>query len=208
MFTTVPEQAFLTDERVEVKVGKTPYVRFDLNDYTIPHTHVQRTLMVQADPQRVRIIDRSVVLASHQRSYDKGQQIEEPAHLETLIKHKRQARQHQGMNRLQQAAPASVDLLRQAAKRGNILGTITSALLRLLERYGAAELQAAILDALSRDVPHPNAVQLALERRREERQQAPPVTMILSAHIQARDLPVKPHRLDSYDQLTTEVPDE
>lgn len=204
----LPEQAFLTDERVEVKVGKTPYVRFDLNDYTIPHTHVQRTLTVQADPQRVRIIDGSVVLASHLRSYDKGQQIEEPAHFETLVKHKRQARQHQGMNRLEQAAPASVDLLRQAAKRGNILGTITSALLRLLERYGAAELQAAILDALSRDVPHPNAVQLALERRREERQQAPPVAILLSEHIQARDLPVKPHRLDSYDQLTTEVPDE
>jgi hypothetical protein len=43
-------------------------------------------------------------------------------------------------------------LLVQAAKRSNNLGTITAALLRLLERYGAAELQAAILDALDRDV--------------------------------------------------------
>jgi hypothetical protein len=33
-------------ERVEVRVGKTPYVRFDLNDYSVPHTHVQRTLTV------------------------------------------------------------------------------------------------------------------------------------------------------------------
>ena len=29
-------------ERVTVSVGKTPYVRFDLNDYSIPHTHVRR----------------------------------------------------------------------------------------------------------------------------------------------------------------------
>ena len=36
-------------ERVEVKVGKTPYVPFDLNDYTVPHTHVQCTLTVLAD---------------------------------------------------------------------------------------------------------------------------------------------------------------
>ena len=28
-------------ERVTVSVGKTPYVRFDLNDYSVPYTHVQ-----------------------------------------------------------------------------------------------------------------------------------------------------------------------
>jgi hypothetical protein len=33
-------------ERVAVKAGKTPYVRFDLNDYSIPHTKVQRLLTV------------------------------------------------------------------------------------------------------------------------------------------------------------------
>ena len=57
----------------------------------------------------------------------------------------------------------------RAAERGANLGAITSALMRLLDRYGAAELQAAILEALERDVPHPNAVRLALERRREQR---------------------------------------
>jgi hypothetical protein len=71
----------------------------------------------------------------------------------------------------------------------------------LLQRYGGAELQAAILVALERDVPHPNAVRLALERRREDRLQAPPVTMTLPAHVQARDTVVRPHALETYDQL-------
>ena len=31
-------------EHVAVAVGKTPYVRFDLNDYSVPHTHVRRML--------------------------------------------------------------------------------------------------------------------------------------------------------------------
>ena len=39
----------------------------------------------------------------------------------------------------------------------------------MLDRYGAAELQAAILSALSRGVPHPHAVRLALETQREAR---------------------------------------
>jgi hypothetical protein len=51
-------------------------------------------------------------------------------------------------------------------------------------------------------VPHPNAVRLALERRREDRRQAPPVALILPAHVQARDTTVRPHALDTYDRLT------
>ena len=89
----------------------------------------------------------------------------------------------------------------RAAERGFNLGAIAAALLRLLERYDAAALQAAILDALERDVPHPNAVRLALERRRQQLGDAPPVTLVLPAHVRDRDAPVRPHALESYDQL-------
>lgn len=142
------------------------------------------------------------------RSYDKGRQIEEPAHIAELTARKREARRHRGMDRLSHAAPASTELLVQAGKRNGNLGTITMGLLRLLERFGAAELQAAILEALSRDAPHPNAVRLALERQREERHQAPPVATMLSEHAQARDVAIQAHQLGTYDQLTAEAPDE
>src|ERR1700690_898236 len=66
------------------------------------------------------------------------------------------------------APPASQTLPARAAERGANLGTITAALLRLLERYDAAALQAAILEAVERDVPHPNAVRFALERHRQQ----------------------------------------
>ena len=64
-----------------MKVGKTPYVRFDLNDYSLPYTHVQRLLTVVASPQEVRILDGAEVIARHPRSYDKGAQIEDEAHV-------------------------------------------------------------------------------------------------------------------------------
>jgi hypothetical protein len=41
---SLPDNPFVADEVVAVHVGKTPYARFDLNDYSVPHTHVQRTL--------------------------------------------------------------------------------------------------------------------------------------------------------------------
>jgi transposase len=188
-------------ERVTVSVGKTPYVRFDLNDYSIPHTHVRRVLSVLADPHEVRIVDGAEVLAVHRRSYDKGAQIEAADHVQALVEQKRAAREHRATDRLAHAVPASQTLLVRAAERGANLGAITSALIRLLDRNSAADLQAAILEALERDVPHPNAVRLALEHRREQRGQAPQVDLALPEHVQRRDAPVRPHALETYDQL-------
>lgn len=204
----LPDNPFPTDEREAVSVGKTPYVRFDRNDYTIPYTHVQRTLTVVASPTEVRVLDGAEVIASHPRSYDQGQQVEDEAHIAELSARKRQARHHRGQDRLAQAAPNSRELLTQAAARGDNLGSITAALLRLLERYGATELDAAIDEALARGVPHPNAVRLALERRREQRDQPPPLPIALPADQRVRDLVVSPHKLDDYDQLHAHREDE
>jgi hypothetical protein len=44
-------------------------------------------------------------------------------------------------------------------------------------------------------------VRLALERRREQRGEAPQVAILLPAHVQARDAPVQPHSLETYDHL-------
>ena len=197
----LPEREYPLGERVAVQVGKTPYVRFDLNDYTVPHTHVRRTLSVLADDRRVRVFDGAQEVASHVRSYDSGQQIEDPAHIQALVERKRAAHTHRGTDRLAHAAPAALELLKAAAARGHNLGTVTAALLRLLDRYGAQALQAAIAEALKRDVPHPNAVRLALERAREEQGLPPPTELRLSKEVARRDAPVRSHALASYDQI-------
>jgi transposase len=204
----LPDNPFPTDEREAVRVGKTPYARFDRNDYSVPHTYVLRTLTVVASPTTVRLLDGTEVIASHPRSYDQGAQIEDAAHIAALSALKRQARHHRAQDRLAHAAPASRELLTQAAQRGDNLGSITAALLRLLDRYGAAELQAAIDEALARSVPHPHAVRLALQRRREARDEPPPLPMPLSADQRLRELVVRPHPLDGYDQLQSHHPDE
>jgi hypothetical protein len=179
----LPENPYPVEEQLPVKVGKTPYVRFDLNDYTVPHTCVRRTLTVRADVDQVRIFDGAEMIASHRRSYDRDAQIEDPHHLQALVQFKRQARQHRGVDTLTRAVPTCQLLLTRAAERGTNIGALTSALLRLLDRYGAVSLQTAIEEALRAGSPHTNTVRAALE-------------------------PVQPHRLDSYDQLTTRDDDD
>jgi hypothetical protein len=53
---------------------------------------------------------------------------------------------------------------------------------------------------LTRGVPHPNAVRLALERQRQA-QTPPPLGMALPEHVRQRDIAVRPHSLSGYDQL-------
>ena len=171
----LPEPTIPWHERLEVQVGKTPYVRFDLNDYSIPHTHVRRTLTVLATPDRVRVLDGATVLASHRRSYDRARRSSSRPTSRRWWSTSAGARQHRATDRLAQAVPAVAELLQRAAARGYNLGSITAGAVQAAGRYGAQPLQAAITEALAHDVPHPNAVRLALERARESRHENPPV---------------------------------
>lgn len=202
-----PDTSFPTDDREEVKVGKTPYVRFDLNDYSVPHDHVRKVRTVVASPDTVRVLHGNQVIATHTRSYDKGAQIEDPTHIEALTKHKHAAREHRGMDRLAHAAPNSQPLLVALAERGGNLGSATAALLRLLDRYGAAELENALAEALEKGAPHPHSVRLILERRCRERGDLPPVPVRLPDDPRVRDLVVTPHDLATYDSVE-EIPDD
>jgi len=202
----LPATPFCCDEIRGVTAAKTPYVRFDLNDYSIPHTHVQRSLTVHANLREVRILDGQQLLASHPRCWDKAQQIEIEAHVQDLVQHKRGARAHRDTDRLVHALPQVQDLLTEAAKRGEPLGRIARELQELLDVHGRTQMTAAVTDAMGRGVPHPHAVRLALERKRPA-QTPPPLGVALSAHAKARDIAVRPHSLDGYDRLTQEGDD-
>jgi hypothetical protein len=95
--------------------AKPPMCAYDLNDYSIAHTHVRKTLTVAASLTRVRVLNGVDVIAEHIRSYGKGEQIEDPSHIKALIEHKHHAREHSGQDRL----AGSVELLGLAVQRGH-----------------------------------------------------------------------------------------
>ena len=95
--------------------------------------------------------------------------------------------------------------MQQAAHRGTPLSSTTAQLVQLLDDYGAAELEHAIAEALKNDVPHPNGVRQVLERRREQRDQLPPLTLTLPDNDKARNIVVRAPSLARYDQLDTDT---
>ena len=70
-----PLHPFHTDRVESVYSRKTIYVRFDLNDYSIPPEAVGRPLTLLASDTTVRILDGTVEIARHPRSYDRRQHV-------------------------------------------------------------------------------------------------------------------------------------
>ena len=135
--------------------GKTPYVRFDRNLYSIPHTHVRKPLTLLASDTRVRILDQQTELARHRRTYDTAQTVEDPAHLEGLLAATRQANVHTTRDRLRVAVPATAALFERLAERGEALRPHAT---RLPDRPGLRDLDVRphdleTYDALGRNTP-------------------------------------------------------
>jgi transposase len=200
----LPDNPFPCEERVEVHVAKTPYVRFDGNDYTVPHDCAGRTLVVLATLDTVRVLDGETLLATHTRSFDRGQQIENPAHIEALLQYKRHGREHRAKDRLHHAAPSAQALFLAAAERQQHLGVLARGLIELLNAHGAVALERAIADALEHGAPHLAGVRHLIDQRRQQSGQPPPLPLALPDDPRLRNLHVRPHDLADYDQLQTD----
>jgi len=199
----LPDDDFPVEERVLVRVGKTPYVRFDRNDYSVPHTHVRRNLMVIATDDRVRVIDPDVqteVLADHVRTFDRDQRVETPVHLQALIEQKRRAHQSRGFDRLFSVVPSSQTMMDHIAERGGNLGATTSGLLQMLDRVGAQMLDRAVAEVVAHDQMNLRAIHHVLDRLRHEAGQPPPLSVPVTTDARAA-VQVRPHELSTYDRL-------
>jgi hypothetical protein len=204
----LPAHPFETDVMRTVTSGKTPYVRFDRNAYSIPHTHVRRPLTLLASVTTVRVIAGTEEITRHDRSYDTGQTIEHEAHIAGLIAATRHANPSSTRDRLRLAVPVVATLFERLAARGESLRAHTARLLGLLEDYGPQELAAAVTHALETDALGAGTIAHLLEQRRRQRRQPPPIRLVLPDHPGVRALDVTPHRLESYDALTRPDPDD
>jgi hypothetical protein len=192
-----PLHPFHTDRVESVCSRKTIYVRFDLNDYSIPPEAVGRPLTLLASDTTVRILDGTVEIARHPRSYDRRQQVLDPAHQEAVLKLKRKAFGATAAGRLEQVVPESRVLLDRAFAQGESAGSQTAQLLKLLDEFGSAALRRAIVEAIERDTPRASSVAFLLRRQARGRR----VALDLSGHPEAQAVDVCPHKLETYDEL-------
>lgn len=198
----LPVHPFETDLVAPIRTEKKIYVRFDLNDYSIPPACVGRPLTLVASEKLVRILDGAAEIARHNRSYDRHQRIDDPAHIEALLAEKQRAHGSTPNARLIGAIPRAEELISACFRRGESVSVLTQKLLLLLDDYGAEELRAAVGEALLRHTPHLSSVVYILGQRRRASQRRFTPAVDLSRRPDLKDLYVKPHAPETYDELT------
>jgi transposase len=205
----LPEHRFATDHVRPVVSGKQPYVRFDRNDYSIPHDRIRQPLTLIASETEVRISDAvGGVLATHRRSYDSCVVVEDPAHLEKLTAAKRRALEVRRRDRLRGACPSAARFLDALARRGEPLRAHAERLARLLDAHGPGALEAALVEALDRGAVSSASVAHLLDQRARARKTPPLIPVVLPHDPRVRDLRVTPHALTHYDALAKETDDD
>lgn len=205
----LPENRFESDLVRPARSGKTPYIRFDKNDYSIPADWVRKPLTLIASESEVRITcDVEEGIARHQRSYDRGATVEDPKHIEALVDVKRRARDLRGRDRLAVLCPSSPPFLEQLALRDASLRHETALLNRLVDRYDASRVDAAIREALQREAISAASVAHILDLQQRNSGQPPVIEPVASQDPRVRDLRIQPHDLRLYDGLGKRKPDD
>jgi hypothetical protein len=203
----LPAHPFETDVVRTARAEKTIYIRFDLNDYSIPPATVGRPLLLVASDTTVRLLHGTTEIARHRRSYDRHEKITDPAHLQALLEDKRRAFGHTPSGRLVGAVPEAEALLQAACSRGEPVGRQTTQLLHLLDDYGPAELREAVREALDRESPRASSVAYILARRHRRAGQRPPLPVSLTRRPDLADLHVPSADTEIYDELTHDDPE-
>ena len=146
----LPKHSFDACIRWDAKVDKYQFARFDNVNYSVPRQCAFLSVIVKAYVDRVEIVHQNVVVATHIRSYSRGDQVLDPLHYLTTLERRPAALDHSNVYR-NWALPPVFLLLRE----------------RLEERHGARAGARHYVRVLQLLASHPLArVQSAIEQLR------------------------------------------
>ncbi len=161
---SLPNNPFLPYDRKIVSIGKTPYARYDLNDYSVPAEYVMKKLELCSSENYIEIFMGDKKIAEHLRSYSKAEVIENSAHIASILKTKKRALQGSALNRIITLVPDAEFFLEILAKRGENMGSVTQSLLKMLDTYGKELLCEAIQEVVIQETPKLRSLHFSLQR--------------------------------------------
>ena len=172
-------------------------ITLDTNRYSVPATYAHRRLTVKAYPDRVCIYFDAELIARHQRSYDRYQDIEDHEHAKGLIAKRSRAREQRLMLRFLALSPDA-----QAYHDGLELKRLNARhhvrkILALAEIYPRDDVARAIADGLAFEAFSAEYIANILESR--ARALPEPGPLQLTRRIDLLDIDIPAPDLTVYD---------
>ena len=180
-----------------VTVDAKGFVQLDTNRYSVPTEFARGSLVMSTTDTSVRLINGSVEVARHERSWGFKQTLECPHHRAQLLANRKQARRLKGRDRLTAEVPAIEPLLGRWLDQEFKISTLVGRTTKLLDDYGPPVLRLAVNDMNKRALVDFGALVVLCEGHRKNQGDAIPQIIELAPHVDERD--VVPHDLGDYD---------
>ena len=178
LLRALPPTDFDTDEIVPAVVSSHARVRFDSNRYSVPPKLARKTVLVRADPARIRVLYQGEQVARHARCFERRQLICLDEHLlEAKTMRRRQTKNsvEEAFDNLGQAAKTfHLKLLSRPVKPLVHLRR----LLKLAQLYGHQEILAAIEQANQYETYDADYVEAIVHQQRRQRELPSPTEVL------------------------------
>ena len=200
----LPQHDHPCERREEVKIGKTPYARFDLNDYSVPWRLTGLTLTVWASESRIKVFNDTTIVADHERSYARQQRITDDLHLSGMYEHSPGAEHLQGRDRLLRRMPEARDYLDLVYTQQGRTSRAVETIDKLVEKYGKEPVKEAMQIAVDKKRADFWFLRTASQRCHLNRGAPPATPLYLPERDEVRNLTVETRDLNCYDKLSTQ----
>jgi transposase len=190
----------------EVTLNRYGQVIFETNRYSVPVDKAQKHLTLRAYPFRIEILNGTEIIAHHQRSYERGQDILNPLHYLPLLAQRPGAFDYaQPVQQWRETWPPLYDelLARLKGAQSEIMAVKEFVqILQLHLEYEVEVVQQAIEQAIVDDIPHLNGVRFCLNRLLDVTPATTPLLSLPQPHL--AQVGQEPPSLLSYDQLLSQ----
>ena len=124
-------------------------VRIDGNRYSVPAAYAGGKLLLKLYPERLCVYDGEKLVAEHLRSYDRGQDFENPEHSQPVLERKRRGDEQHLLKRFLALSPQAETYYLQLAERKFSWRLHLRKIVALSDVYGTEKIARALADALA-----------------------------------------------------------
>ncbi len=191
----LPAIAYRPYRVVVASVGKTGFVEFETNRYSVPSSYAEISCEIFAYPDHLEVMIKGNRIALHRRSFNRREKIEDPTHRETMLRMTPQFKSQRIYQLMDQMDPALHRFLHEAQQEGQALNTAYECF-KLLKCVSKAMLLSAVREANRIGTFKIRYVQSLLQLP-----QPPPPNPLFPQQSQLLEIDYERRNLKEYDEL-------
>ena len=198
---SLPEMTESPPGKMVMKADRYGYVHFDRNLYSVPLAAASVPLTLWIYEHSLIISDGKEELARHRRSYDAGEKVEEKKHRDEIDSYRNKPRISHAIQRLSDDLPGLQALIRQWIEFHLDTKALTNFISKAKELHGASLVNQIVVRAHEQRASRIEDLSRYLYEMLQAAEPNPPLNLILPENPEVRDLTIKSHDLNLYDDL-------